>query len=98
MDGAFWYVYMLQGLEHPEHYYVGMTEDLPERLRAHNAGKVHHTSKSAPWRIETAVAFRDKTKAAADRVTRSRAKDGCYTLPIGDSADVFRWTIDPNPF
>jgi len=26
---------------------------------------VPHTSKFLPWRIETAIAFRDKTKAAA---------------------------------
>lgn len=42
-----------------------MTENLAERLKAHNARKVPHTSKFAPWRIETAVAFRDKTKAVA---------------------------------
>ena len=64
MEGVFWYVYMLQSIGHPEHYYVGMTESLPERLKAHNAGKVPHTSKFLPWRIETAVAFRDKTKDA----------------------------------
>ena len=64
IDGSFFHVYMLQSVEHPEHYYVGMTESLPERLKAHSAGKVPHTSKFAPWRVETAIAFRDKTKAA----------------------------------
>lgn len=29
----------------------------------HNAGHVPHTSKFAPWFIETAIAFRDKEKA-----------------------------------
>lgn len=65
MAGAFWYVYMLQSLDPPSHWYVGMTENLQERLQAHNAGKVPHTSKFLPWRLETAIAFRDKTKAAA---------------------------------
>ena len=65
MDGQFSYVYMLQSIEHPERYYVGMTKDLSERLRAHNAGKVPHTSKFAPWRIETAIAFQDREKALA---------------------------------
>ena len=65
MDDAFWYVYMLQSVEHPQRYYVGLTEGLPERLKAHNAGQVPHTSKFAPWRIETAIAFRDKAKALA---------------------------------
>ncbi len=63
MDSVFWYVYMLQSVEHQEHYYIGLTEDLPRRLKIHNAGKMPHTSKFAPWRIETAIAFRDKAKA-----------------------------------
>ena len=65
MDGTFWYVYMLQSIKCPEHYYVGMTEDLPARLKVHNACNVPHTAKFAPWRVETAVAFRDKGKAIA---------------------------------
>lgn len=65
MDGQFWYVYMLQSIEHPTHFYVGITEDLRYRLKAHNTGSVPHTSKFAPWRIETVVAFRDKAKATA---------------------------------
>ena len=74
MDGSFWYVYMLQSVEHPEHYYVGMTEDLAERLKVHDSGNVHHTSKLAPWRIETAVAFRSKDKAVAfDRYLKSHS-------------------------
>ena len=64
MDGTFWYVYMLQSIGQPKRWYVGMTENLKERLKVHNSGKVPHTSKFLPWRIETAVAFRDKTKAA----------------------------------
>ena len=65
MDSTFWYVYMLQSINCPEHYYVGFTENLADRFKAHNAGKVPHTSKFLPWRIETAVAFRDKGKAVA---------------------------------
>ena len=65
MDGQFWYIYILQSVEHSGRYYVGMTESLADRLKAHNASKVPHTSKFAPWKIETAVAFRDKAKALA---------------------------------
>lgn len=65
MDGQFFYVYMIQSIDPAGHWYVGMTEDLSARLKAHNARKVPHTSKYAPWQIVTAVAFRDKTKAAA---------------------------------
>jgi predicted GIY-YIG superfamily endonuclease len=65
MDNWFWYVYMLQSIDPPGHWYVGMTRNLPERLKVHNAFKVRHTSKFAPWRIEFAVAFRDEAKAVA---------------------------------
>jgi putative endonuclease len=65
MEGQFWYVYMLQSTDPPSHWYVGMTENLDERLKVHNSGRVAHTAKFAPWHIETAVAFRDKTKAVA---------------------------------
>ena len=56
---------MLQSIDPPGHWYVGVTQDLAERLKVHNVRKVPHTSKFAPWRIETAVAFRDKAKAVA---------------------------------
>ena len=65
MDGKFWYVYTLQSIDLPDRFYVGMTEGLHERLNTHNAGRCSHTSKFAPWRIETAIAFRDKAKALA---------------------------------
>ncbi len=62
MDSGFWYVYMLQSIDQPEHYYVGVTEDLENRLKMHNCGKCSHTRKFRPWQIETAVAFRSKEK------------------------------------
>ncbi|MFM7374632.1 MAG: GIY-YIG nuclease family protein [Chthoniobacterales bacterium] len=61
----FHYVYILVSETNPVRHYVGSTADLDARLAAHNAGKVSHTSKYKPWRLETAVAFRDKTKATA---------------------------------
>jgi len=61
----FHYVYILVSETNPVRHYVGSTSDLTTRLAAHNAGKVSHTSKHKPWRLETAVAFRDKTKATA---------------------------------
>ena len=57
------YVYVLVSESDPECHYVGSTSDLSVRLAAHNAGKVSHTSKRKPWRVETAIAFRSKKKA-----------------------------------
>jgi putative endonuclease len=59
------YVYILQCIDDPERYYTGVTDDLRARLKAHNSGKVPHTSKFKPWRINTYVAFSDPARAFA---------------------------------
>ena len=59
----FSYVYILQSEKDSKHFYVGLTDDLRDRLRRHNAGEVAHTSKFRPWRIKTAVAFTDRQRA-----------------------------------
>jgi len=56
----FFYVYILQSVQMPGRFYVGMTEDLKQRLKTHNAGAVPHTAKFKPWRIKTAIAFADR--------------------------------------
>ncbi len=61
----FAYVYILESLAPTGGFYVGLTDGLTARLAKHNAGSVPHTVKSRPWRIKTAVAFRDRKKAAA---------------------------------
>ncbi|RLA58376.1 MAG: GIY-YIG nuclease family protein [Gammaproteobacteria bacterium] len=40
-----------------------MTGNLQRRLREHNASKVTSTTKHRPWRIDTALAFRNHDKA-----------------------------------
>jgi putative endonuclease len=61
----FHYVYILKTIDAPERFYVGLTDDLEQRLRAHNAGEVMHTSKFRPWVINTAIAFRKRDRASA---------------------------------
>lgn len=61
----FTYVYILESLAPAGGFYVGLTDDLTVRLTKHNTGGVPHTAKHRPWRIKTAVAFRDRVKAAA---------------------------------
>jgi predicted GIY-YIG superfamily endonuclease len=60
----FSYVYILQSVSEPDRFYIGLTDDLQERLRKHNAGEVAHTAKFKPWAIKTAIAFRDRDRAA----------------------------------
>ena len=57
-------VYLLQSLSVPTQRYVGVTANLEERLRAHNAGASSHTSKYRPWKIVTYLCFQDERRAA----------------------------------
>ena len=58
------FVYILESMD-GEHWYAGMTDDVPARLTKHNAGEVPHTSKFRPWRIKTYIAFSDENQALA---------------------------------
>jgi len=60
----FHYVYILIS-KCGEHHYVGSTRDLQKRLHKHNKGDVPHSARFRPWRIQTAIAFRDVEKAGA---------------------------------
>ena len=59
----FWYVYILESLVDAARHYTGITGDLAQRLKAHNAGQSLHTAKFKPRRIKTAIAFSDHTSA-----------------------------------
>jgi predicted GIY-YIG superfamily endonuclease len=60
----FFYVYILQSEVEFDRFYTGLTDDLPKRLGAHNAGRVLHTAKWKPWRLKAYVALRDRARAA----------------------------------
>ncbi|MES2603545.1 MAG: GIY-YIG nuclease family protein [Pseudomonadota bacterium] len=64
-QGSFSYVYILHSLTHPDQTYIGLSDNLNARLTAHNSGQCKHTSRYRPWRIETAISFRSRDKAAA---------------------------------
>jgi len=59
------YVYILESVGSADRYYVGITGDLRDRLKRHNAGKITHTAKHLPWKLKTYVAFLDEAKAFA---------------------------------
>ncbi len=59
------YVYILRSEKYQNKDYIGITKNLKERLTIHNSGKMPHTSKYIPWRIEVAIWFRNKEKAFA---------------------------------
>ena len=59
------YVYVMQSIQNPEHFYVGYTSDLRLRLKEHNTGTCRHTNKYKPWKIRSYFAFDSKEKAEA---------------------------------
>ena len=61
----FSYVYILKSQAQPHRFYVGLTDNLKERMYKHNRGEVPHTSKYKPWTIKTAIAFGEAQRAVA---------------------------------
>ena len=60
-----YYVYLIKSLSVTRERYVGITTNLEQRLREHNAGKSVHTSKFKPWKLTTYVGFTERAKAEA---------------------------------
>ncbi len=58
-----YYVYLLRSINSPDKTYIGYTEDLKARMRAHDAGESKHTSKFVPWQLVSYHAFADERKA-----------------------------------
>jgi len=55
----FSYVYILLSRLDAKRFYIGLADDLRDRLRRHNGGEIAHTSRFRPWRFKTAAAFTD---------------------------------------
>ena len=60
----FHYVYILVREMDETRHDTGITDDPDSKLKAHNSGQVSHTSKYLLWRIENAIAFNCREKAA----------------------------------
>ena len=59
----FSYVYILQSRPSPAHFYVGLTDNIQERLEHHNRAGTTSTAEFRPWTIRAALAFPDRPKA-----------------------------------
>jgi len=55
-------VYRLVSQSNPDQHYVGLTDNLDERLAKRNSGQVKHAPKYLPWQIDSAHAFRSREK------------------------------------
>ncbi|MBT8271109.1 MAG: GIY-YIG nuclease family protein [Flavobacteriaceae bacterium] len=58
------YIYTLYSETH-DRYYVGMTEDIEQRLAYHNNGRVKSTKAFKPWRIVRLEKYKSMIEARA---------------------------------
>jgi len=58
-----YHVYIIQSLNYPDRYYTGYTENITQRLKAHNYGQDTYTNKYKPWKIKTTISFTDQQRA-----------------------------------
>lgn len=62
---SLWYVYIIRSQSYPEQRYIGITNDVDERLTRHNQGRSPHTAKYRPWNLDVLIGFSDKPRAVA---------------------------------
>jgi putative endonuclease len=56
-------VYILRSDVDPRRRYVGITNDIRERLSWHNAGPCGHTVRYRPWALLVSIEFPDERSA-----------------------------------
>lgn len=56
-------VYVLRSDSDPDRHYVGVTSDLPARLRWHNHGPSGHTMSCRPWSVVVSIEFQTERDA-----------------------------------
>lgn len=57
------YVYLIESVHQRQQHYVGITQDLKQRLSDHNEGKSPHTRKFKPWHLVAYTGFADESTA-----------------------------------
>ena len=57
-----YYVYVIYS-KAQDHYYIGSTQDVPERLHRHNSGREEYTKKYIPWELK--VHLKKETRSEA---------------------------------
>ena len=58
-----YYIYIIQSINYSNKNYVGFTEDVEKRLKAHNNGQSIYTSKYKPWKMISYLSFKNKQSA-----------------------------------
>ena len=57
------FLYLIRSTSPPSKTYVGMTEDVECRLKAHNDGLCPSTSRFRPWELVTYIAVHSEDQA-----------------------------------
>ena len=57
------YVYILESISTPGHFYMGYTQDLRDRVRNHRADISSHAAKYRPWKLKAYFAFESEEVA-----------------------------------
>ena len=56
-------VYILRSINHPERLYIGMTDNLQQRLAQHHSNTSMYSRRYSPWEVETHIVFKDRPVA-----------------------------------
>ena len=70
-----YYVYILQSNKHGR-YYIGHTEQIDERLKTHNSGRVKSTKNGIPWSLIYTEVCESKSLACRREIQIKRYKGG----------------------
>ena len=57
------FVYILRSDRNPERHYTGVTTDIAQRLRWHNAGQNTDTARDRPWSLVVSIEFNTEQSA-----------------------------------
>ncbi len=58
-------VYILRSEKYRKRLYIGLTEDLENRIKEHNHNESRYSKNYAPWDLETYIVFKDKSQAVS---------------------------------
>ena len=56
--------HILKSLKVPTKIYIGLTENVDQRLKQHNYSSSKYSKTYAPWTLETFIGFRNKNLAS----------------------------------
>jgi putative endonuclease len=83
------YVYILESIATPDHFYIGYTTNLRERVRKHQADVSSHAAKHRPWKLKAYFAF--ETEEIATRFERYLKSGSDTLLDLPARASRARW-------